>query len=536
VTHVRIPLVFLALAAALLAAAVGGRAVAASSSSAAVSPATAPVPAPAATPAAGPAVVIRLAGEVDDYNRDQLVRRFERARSLGAKTIILEIDTYGGLVTSGLDISRFLKNQSDLHVIGFVDSKAISAGAMIALACDEIVMAPSGTLGDCAPIQMDRGVGVVPMGAAERAKAESPILSDFMESAERHGYSRELAVAMVSTPLSVYWVEDGEGNRRFVDAKEFARLTGDGKSGDGISGDGKWKVVAGEPSPIDGPDTLLTVHTERAIRYGLARGSATSASALAAQRGLTVVATYSNGTGDQIVSLLGSTVARVIFLIIFINALLLALKTPGTGAAEAVAVVSLGLLVGVPLLTGYAEWWEIGLIVVGIALIAFEVFVFPGHLVSIILGTIMLGGGLILTFVGDVWRVPGAWNLPGTWTAAKNGLYVTVFGIAASLLVFTKLSRLLPRVPYFNRLILAGAGRPVGGPVAAPPPEPADHWPFVGTVGVAATDLRPGGTARFPFGADERNTSVVCENGFVTAGTKLVVREVQGSHVVVRVV
>src|SRR5947199_10826143 len=74
--------------------------------SAAVSPTTKSAIRPAA---AGPAAVIRLSGEVDDYNRDQLRIRFDRARAAGAKTIILEIDTYGGLVTSGLDLSRFLK-------------------------------------------------------------------------------------------------------------------------------------------------------------------------------------------------------------------------------------------------------------------------------------------------------------------------------------------------------------------------------------------------------------------------------------------
>ena len=58
---------------------------------------------------------------------------------------------YGGLVSAGLEISHFLKSQRDVHTIAFVGAKAISAGAMIAIACDEIVMAPSAQIGDCAP-------------------------------------------------------------------------------------------------------------------------------------------------------------------------------------------------------------------------------------------------------------------------------------------------------------------------------------------------------------------------------------------------
>lgn len=495
-----------------------------------VSPAWSSPPPSTRPVAAGPIAVVRLSGEVDDYSRDQLTMRFDRARAAGAKTVILEIDTYGGLVTAGLDISRFVKNQTDLHTIAFVNSKAISAGAMIAMACDEIVMAPSGTLGDCAPIQVAPGVGMVPMQPTERSKQESPILADFAESAKRNGHDPLLAAAMVSIPYTVYWVENSAGQRRFVGADDFKSMTADGE----------WKPVPGEPSPIDGDKTLLTVHTDQAVTYGLAKGRATSAADLASQRGLSIVASYDNTFGDRLVAFFGGTLSRILLLVIFINALIVAIKTPGTGAAEAIATLSLAMLVGVPLLTGYAEWWEIGLIVVGIGLIVFEIFVFPGHLVSIISGILMVVSGLVLTFVGDAWRLPGSWNSPGTWASLERGIQVTVVGLACSMVVSSILRRFLPRMPYFNKLILPETG----GPAAAviPPfvaPEPAesrleDRWPFVGTVGVAVSELKPGGSARFPYGADAQVTSVVNQGGYLPAGTKVVVREVHGNHVVVR--
>src|SRR6266550_1881295 len=76
-----------------------------------------------------PAAVVVLKGEIDDFNRDELFKRFATARASGARTVILKIDTYGGLVSAGLDISRFIKQQDDLHTIAFVHNKAISAGA-----------------------------------------------------------------------------------------------------------------------------------------------------------------------------------------------------------------------------------------------------------------------------------------------------------------------------------------------------------------------------------------------------------------------
>jgi len=64
--------------------------------------------------------------------------------------------------------------------------------------------------------------------------------------------------------------------------------------------------------------------------------------------------------------------------------------------------------------------------------------------------------------------------------------------------------------------------------------DPNDVWPFAGTVGVATTDLKPGGEAQFPYADDRRATSVVSDSGYVEAGTKIVVREARRFRVVVR--
>src|SRR5690349_17488988 len=180
-----------------------------------------------------PAVVITLQGVIDDYSRDALFKRFAEARRLGAKVVILKLNTPGGLVTAGLDISRFLKLQDDLHIVAFVHEKAYSAGIMIGLACDEIVMEPGSYVGDSAPIVMSPGGGLQKLEGAERAKAESPILADFHDSAVKNGHDPLLAEAMVSYGRVVHWVEKpGQGaaapERRFVSAEQFADLGKDG--------------------------------------------------------------------------------------------------------------------------------------------------------------------------------------------------------------------------------------------------------------------------------------------------------------------
>lgn len=477
---------------------------------------------------ASPAAVVGLSGEIDDYNRDGFIRRFNHAKAAGAKTIIVDIDTWGGLVTAGLDISRFLKSQSDVHTIAYVNERAISAGAMIAMACDEIVMTDVATLGDCAPIVRSSDGSLEPLPTAERAKLQSPIAADFYESAQRNHHDPLLAEAMVVTEVVVYWVQDSTtGEKRFVSQAEYDKLTAAG-----------WKDVPGVPKPVDTADKLLTVGTDLAVKLGLATGKASTAEQLAKERHYNIIASLHSGFGEAAIAWLNGGLVRMLLITIFGTALYAAVHAPGHGTAEALAVTSLGLLLGVPLLAGYATWWEILLILGGIAMIAFEIFVFPHTGLMIVAGLGMMVIGLILTFVGIE---PGGSHvvptLPGTWTALQHGLGFVIGGLICSAMLSWWLSQYLPKLPYFNRLVLTAT---TGGPAVAAAggmvPAPESMWPPVGTMGRAVTPLKPGGSAEFPdpTGVDVRIFSVVSESGFLDTGAPVVVRSVGGGRVVVR--
>jgi membrane-bound serine protease (ClpP class) len=493
--------------------------------------------APSTAPSANNhAVIIRLAGEIDDYNRDALFQRFDQARKLGANVIILNVDTYGGLVTSGLEISRYIKRQSDLHVIAFVEDKAISAGAMIAMACDEIVMSGSSSLGDCAPIIFGPQ-GLETMGPAERAKAEGPVLLDFEESAGRNHRDPLLAAAMVDVKRSVYWVQNDAGERRFVDEKEYQDLTKTGK----------WVSVPGEASPIDGPNSLLTVDGEQAVRYGLASGKAGSAQALAQQRGYQIIADLTPSAGERLVEVLNGAFMRGLLISIFLACLYVVLNAPGHGAAEVIGLTALGLMLGVPMLTGYAQWWEILLIFCGLGLIAFEILL-PGHIFPGVTGAVLLFVGLVMTFVPTE---PGGLpnilpNAHATWLAARTGIVVVAASMSVSMFLWFWMNRYLPKMPYFNRLILTATSgnttqtglRPVAGGASAPSTAPngINSWPPIGAIGRAVSDLRPGGSVEFfdPATSDTRITSVISESGLLNLGAEVVVRQVSGPTIIVR--
>lgn len=476
-----------------------------------------------------PTVVIQLSGTVDDFNRDALKKRFADARELGATTVILDVDTYGGAVSSALDISRFIKQQKDLRTIAFVGEKAISAGIMIAMSADELVMAPGAMIGDSAPIAVHPRGGLQPLPAAERAKLESPILADFYDSALRNGYDPLLAEAMVSVGKSVYWVQGPTGERKFVDAMAYEKLKTE-----------NWTDVPGVPVPVDSTETLLTVGTDLAAKLGLAKSVHNSIDDLAASRNLKVMATLEPLLSERVVLLLGSDIFRGLLLTGFSLALYAALHTPGHGAPEAIALTCLGALVGVPILTGYAQWWEIVAILLGLALVATEIFVIPGFGVSGISGILLVVCGLLLTFVPlEPGRGPVSLpSMPATWAAVQSGLTVIVVALVASIGLSFWMRKYLPQMPIFRRLILTevAGGAGVMGTNPTLGNDEAATWPPVGATGRASTDLLPGGSAKFMDDAvgAERSANVVSDSGFIAAGAMVVVREVGGNRVVVR--
>ncbi len=489
------------------------------------------VPAPSArTGAPTPAAVIVFKGEVDDYSRDALFKRFDQAKAAGAKVIILKLNTPGGLVSAGLDISAFLRKQKDVHVVAYVNRYALSAGIMIGLACDELVMEPETKVGDSAPIAISSSGDLQSLGETERAKMESPILADFYASSVRNGYDPLLTSSMVTMNRVVHYVQSAKGEKKFVDEKGYQDLIEDG-----------WKPVEGVPDPVDRADSLLTLNADVAEKVGISKGTFTSPDALAAARNYTIVSTFAPDSGDKFIGWLGSDWIRGILIVVLLQALYMAFSHPGHGWIEAIALVTLGLLVGVPLLTGMATWWEVVAIFVGLFLLALEIFVIPGFGVTGIVGLLLFFGGLVLTFVGTEPSLPGGVmpGLPamrGTWINLQHGLFIVTGGLACSLFLWFWLNRYLPKMPYFNKLILTTVTGDLSaptGPIVIAPPE---SGPAIGDAGVAVSELKPGGSVKFITDSypDGRIAAVISESGWLPAGTPVTVREVAGNRVIVR--
>ncbi len=501
------------------------------------------------------AVIVPIKGTIDDVMYRSLQRRFAESTHRGAKVIVLELDTPGGMVTSALDICTLIKNASDVKTVAWVRPHAFSAGAMIAVACDEIVMSKSSRIGDCAPIMLSPTEGLQSLGETERAKAESPILAEFRDAAHRHGYDALLSESMVRIGHEIYWIEHAtSGERRFVRKEDLSRFVPEqmarGDANETTSApSGGWRLVERmrDPQldrdldvkqPILSPKELLTMKQNEAVWYGFAKGIAGSESELTELLGLTdVPARLETNWAEGVASWLSSPVVRSILFVLILMGAYAEFHAPGHLVGGIVALVALAIFLGAPYLTGLANVWEIVVIVLGIGLIAVEFFLTPGLLLPGLLGLALILVGVVSSFVQPEAPLPSAPGLPGvpdwfrwprsvaTWQGIRTGVSVVSGGLLASAVLAYLFSKLLPRAPVIGRVIA-----PNPTPESIEPDDPYPMAAQIGDIGVTETLLRPAGKARFgPILVD-----VVSESDYIESGARIQVIERFGNRVVVR--
>jgi membrane-bound serine protease (ClpP class) len=209
---------------------------------------------------------------------------------------------------------------------------------------------------------------------------------------------------------------------------------------------------------------------------------------------------------------------KVLLFVVGVVALLAALAQPGTGAPEGLFVVCFAAVFFGSYLIGLADWVELILVVAGLALLAFELFVTPGFGVMGGLGALSLAAALLLSFQRFV--------IPETdfqWDLLGQNLAKTAAGCSLSLVGMALALRFLPKAGLFKGLMHDHTQAAV--PVTTPGQERAP----VGTLCVAETALRPVGKVKVGGDALE----AVAENGMLDAGTTVVVVGYRGNELVV---
>lgn len=532
--------------------------------------------APASVPAyrqANTVAVLTIEGVIDQVTLHSLERRVAEARRDSATAVVLDIDTPGGALNATLDICHLLKTDAPANTVAWINPQAYSAGTIMALACREIVLQENASFGDAAPIAATP-IGLVPLPAAERAKAESPILEEVIESARRNHYDERLVQAFVSVGVELWLVEHKTtGERIFVDREEYRRVFGeeppqqqtvtapperaadprpvvpyvdqffpsdeDGaeaageEAADGEAGDASSSGASARPelTPTRPPLTeadhgqyrlvrqvisnerLLTLKSTEAKFYGLATTTIRDEQELKAYFGAQTLVRYDESWSEVTARFLMSFPVRALLIVIFLISLFIELAAPGIGVFGITAMVALLVLVGAPAMVGLAQWWGIAMVFLGLILIAVELFMLPGVGVAGLLGLLSLLIGMVGAFVtGDLSSTQGRYEL---WASVTT--VITSF-FAAGVLIWL-ISRQLKTLPFLDRVVLRTelGATPASstGMLETMGATTGQRVLQVGDVGVAHTSLRPNGRASI----DDRLVDVQSVDGFIEKGT-----------------
>jgi membrane-bound serine protease (ClpP class) len=468
------------------------------------------------------AAVVVCKGTIDNGLYKSIKRRTQTALDNGVDYLIYEIETYGGEVMAADDISKYfiLDVAKRAHTVAYVNTEAISAGAMISVSCNDIIMRENTTIGDCAPITLGGKLEGV-----EREKIESFVRATFARAAEANKYPMPLLKAMVTVGTEVYRVKNATtGQWEYFETEQLPK--------DANSYDIEGKEL------VNNDKELLTLTASKALEYSIARAVVKDVNGVLSfleQRdgiefsGPAVV--LETNWSEEMVRWLNSPAVMGVLVTIALLGLYIEFQTPGVWLPGLVAVLCFLIIVGSKFMTGMANWVEVAIFITGVLLILVEVFVLPGFGFAGIIGIILVLAGLFgMLIKNPPGRIP--WPETNTdWQLLTGQIWAIGLGFLAFIVIAGLLSKYLPKTTLFNRLMLTPkVGQGATEVNLTAPPDAGQIDIKVGQQGEAMSLLRPAGKAKFV----EAIVDVVSEGGFIDKGAKVTIIEVTGNRVVVR--
>ncbi len=423
-----------------------------------------------AAPDAAPVHVVDIHDTIEPGLAAFLSRTLDEAADRGAEAVVLHINTPGGRVDAALEMKDALVD-SPVPTYAFIKRQAYSAGALIALAADEIWVSPGAVMGAATPVTGE--------GQKASEKIVSAMRSAFASTAELRGRKPKIAEAMVDEDIVI----------------------------EGLVKKGK----------------LLTLTAEQALERGFAEGSAQSVRDLLDQKGLSgrKVEKVELSLAERVARFFTNPVVAPLLMTLGMLGLLFEVKTAGWGVGGTVAVICLGLFFWGHMIAGLAGMEAVVLVVLGVLLIALEAFVIPGFGVFGVVGGLALLVGFFLAVIGDVTLAP-----PRLLLRAASMVSAAVLLLAVGAWVMI---RYLPTSRRFEGLVLQSRLERDASPAPKLAAEPAPS--LLGARGVALSDLRPAGVARI----DGKRVDVVSSGDYIGQGTEIEVIEDAGNrHVVQR--
>jgi membrane-bound serine protease (ClpP class) len=350
---------------------------------------------------------IPVTGVVENGLAPYVARSIREAETAGAAAAFLDIDTPGGRIDAAERIADAVR-AARIPVYAFVNPRAYSAGALIAISSNGIYMRPGAVIGAATPVDGQ--------GTRASEKMVSAMRAEFRSMAEQRGLDPKLAEAMVDENVEIPGV-----------------------------------VKKGQ---------LLTLSTSEAVRLKFAKAQVADEAALLQAIGLpgAQIITTEPNWAEGIVRFLTNPLVAPLLLSLGILGLVLEIKTGAFGLGGILSLASLGLFFGSSFILGLAGWEEILLLGLGAIALAVEVFVLPGFGVAGVVGTLAIVASMVLAMMG---ARPSTGDLAQALAVLGASLFITMAVIYAWL-------RHLPNSGRFSGLLLRGSVHKSQGFVSAP--------------------------------------------------------------------
>ena len=372
-----------------------------------------------------------IEGDIDLGLAPYISRVVSDAEDANADAIIFRINTFGGRVDAATQIKDAIIG-TDLLTIAFINNRAISAGALIAISCQKIIMVPGSSIGAATVVDQ--------AGEKVGEKYQSYMRSEMRSTAERNGRRTDIAQGMVDETFTI------EG---LVDSTQLVTLT------------------SNEAYEYEMADTLLESIDEVLEYFDLA--------------GAELVLERSNWAED-IVRFLNNPIISSILIMIGFFGLFAEIKSPGWGVPGTAGLLALTLFFGSSYILQLASIVEILMFIIGLGLILLEVFVVPGFGIAGISGILLIIASLFLALVGADPFID--------MEAVSMAIIQLTVALVLSIILIIVLAKFLPGTKIFKKFILSVEEKSEAGFVSHTTSED-----MVGMKGEALTDLRPSGTA-----------------------------------------
>lgn len=374
------------------------------------------------------------------------------AREMGADAVLIQMNTYGGLVDAADSVRTALLG-SPIPVWVWIDNQAASAGALIALAADSIYMRPGGSIGAASVVDQS--------GRPMPDKFQSFMRATMRATAESHGK----VIERIDGRDTIWrWHRDPLVAEAMV-----------GRS-------------AGDSTTL----RVLTLTADEAVQRHFSEGSASSVAEVLQRAGVEdyTLYVYEPTTLDRVLGWLMNPVAQGIFIMLIVGGIYFELQTPGIGFPLVVAVLGAVLYFAPLYLEGVAQNWELLLFVVGLLLLAVEIFVLPGFGIAGVAGIVAVVTGLAFAAIdNDLFRHVTSGEVSVAWVVRPFAVVIvsSVTAFVAALWLGRRF--LTGSSPLRERIVLTTSMTPEQGYVGQQP----SLSDLIGRTGAVTAVLRPSG-------------------------------------------